>query len=276
MVSGSIRATATRGVAYGRDVAASVSPDWLEALRDAIAPTGARGERGSNGARAARGSSSRRASSPGLFGGPLMSLVKAISARALADVLQQTLGVPVAPLFWAATDDADFDEAAVVSVALDGGARELRLQQHAPAGTPMARVPIGDDVHALAERLREAAGSAPHASYLDERARRPIAPARTVGDAYVMLLRQILEPLEIAVLDASHASVARAAAPLMLQRAGERRAAGSRGTPTGRCDRVPRVPAAGGGGARAVVSVFELRWVEAPSCRWLTRRRSAP
>ncbi|MEO6877133.1 MAG: bacillithiol biosynthesis BshC, partial [Gemmatimonadaceae bacterium] len=151
---------------------------------------------------------------PGLFGGPLMSLVKAISARALADALQDTLGLPVAPVFWAATDDADFDEAATVSVALDGGARELRLEQQAPAGTPMTRIPMGEDVLALAERLRDASGSAPHASYLNG-ALRAYQPGATVGDAYVTLLREVLEPLEIAVLDASHPSVAVAADALL-------------------------------------------------------------
>ncbi|MDB4874140.1 MAG: hypothetical protein JWM41_586 [Gemmatimonadetes bacterium] len=202
--------------AYGREVAASVSSRWLDDLGDAIAPAGRAAERLQRSA-GGKGLVVTTGQQPGLFGGPLMSLVKAISARALADTLQETLGIPVAPIFWAATDDADFDEASVVSVALDGGARELRMEQRAPAGTPMARVPIGDDVLALAERLREAAGSAPHASYLDA-ALRAYQPGAMAGDAYVALLRELLAPLEIAVLDASHASVGRAEAPL-LQRA---------------------------------------------------------
>lgn len=211
---------APRGVeawrAYGRTVADSVSPRWFEHLHDAIAPTGRAAERllrSANG----NGLVVTTGQQPGLFGGPLMSLVKAISARSIADVLQETLGVPVAPVFWAATDDADFDEASVVSIALDGGARELRLQPRAPAGTPMARVPIGEDVTVLGDLLRDACGSAPHASYLAATLR-AYQPGATVGDAYVTLLRQILEPLEIAVLDASHASVWNAARPL-LQRA---------------------------------------------------------
>ena len=46
-----------------------------------------------------------------LFGGPLYTLVKALSALAFADVLERDTGIPVAPVFWAATDDADFEEA---------------------------------------------------------------------------------------------------------------------------------------------------------------------
>ena len=143
-----------------------------------------------------------------------MTLVKAISARALADVLAERTGVPVAPLFWAATDDADYDEAAGVSVALDGGAKDLRLEQRTPAGTPMARVPIDREIDALAAILRDACGSAPHRSYLDA-ALSSFRDGATIGDAYTQLLRTILEPLEIAVLDASHPDVARRAAPLL-------------------------------------------------------------
>ena len=46
-----------------------------------------------------------------------MTLAKAITARAIADVLRDATGIPVAPVFWAATDDADFAETAGVWVA---------------------------------------------------------------------------------------------------------------------------------------------------------------
>src|SRR5674476_1410114 len=59
----------------------------------------------------------------------------------------------------------------------------------------------------LRARLREAAGSA-----ADPRPLRAVEeayddPARSVGDAYVALLRELLAPLGIPVLDASHAAV---------------------------------------------------------------------
>jgi bacillithiol biosynthesis cysteine-adding enzyme BshC len=151
---------------------------------------------------------------PGLFGGPLMTLIKAISARALADAIQDATGIPAAPLFWAATDDADFEEAAVVSVPLDGGARELRLEQRAPAGTPMTRVMIDGEIASLAATLRDACGSAPHRAFVD-RAIDAFSDGATIGDGYVSLLRHVLEPLEIAVIDASHPDVARAGRSLL-------------------------------------------------------------
>src|ERR1041385_575547 len=198
---------------YGRGISNSVSPTWFKDLEQAISPTGRAANRL---ARVVEGQGLlvTTGQQPGLFGGALMTLVKAISARALADALQAMLGMPVAPLFWAATDDADFLEAATVSVSLDGGARELRLEARAPAGTPMARIPIDHDIDVHAALMREACGSGAHELYLDDTLRAYRVGA-TLGGAYVDVLRRVLEPLEIAVLDASHQNIARAAAPLM-------------------------------------------------------------
>ncbi len=199
--------------AYAASVAASVPPTWADDMREAILPTGRAADRLARSANG-KGIVITTGQQPGLFGGPLMTLIKAISARALADELQQLIGMPVAPLFWAATDDADFDEAAAVSVVMDGGARELRLEQRSPAGTPMARVSIDGDIDALADDLRAACGSTPHLSFLTA-ALDAFRDGATVGSAYVALLREILEPLEIAVLDVSQRSVSNAAAPLL-------------------------------------------------------------
>ena len=195
--------------AYVADVTASVPANWYDELAPAIRAEGAALERIRRSA-GGKGIVVTTGQQPGMFGGALMTLVKAITARALADALEQATGAPVAPVFWAATDDADFDEASVVSVALDGGAKELRLTQRSPAGTPMARVPLsGKEVDALAVFLREAAGSAAHPSFLDM-ALEAYRDGVTIGDAYVTLMRGILQPLGIAVLDASHPAVASA------------------------------------------------------------------
>ena len=44
---------------------------------------------------------------PGLFGGPLHSLYKALTAIRLARELRELLAHPVMPLFWIASDDHD-------------------------------------------------------------------------------------------------------------------------------------------------------------------------
>lgn len=191
---------------YAREVAASIPPDWLEALGPAIAARGAAAERlrrsaGGNGVVITTGQQ------PGLFGGPIMTLAKAISARAIADVISDATGLPVAPLFWSATDDADFEEGASIAIATDAGCDELRNENRPAAGTPMALAALDASVVALAERLRAVCGSAPHATTIDVVMREYGASGATVGGAYTAVLRALLEPLEIAVLDASHPAV---------------------------------------------------------------------
>ena len=48
---------------------------------------------------------------PGLFGGPLYTIHKTLSAVALAERLERLLDTPVLPLFWVASDDHDWEEA---------------------------------------------------------------------------------------------------------------------------------------------------------------------
>jgi bacillithiol biosynthesis cysteine-adding enzyme BshC len=178
---------------------------WLELLGPALAASGAAADRLARVAGGA-GVVVTTGQQPGLFGGPLYTVTKAITALALADALEVATGIPVAPVFWAATDDADFAEASYTVVAVPGGAEELRALPTAPEGTPMALTPLGDDVPALLARLAQAAGSAAFANALDA-ARSAYRPGATVGGAYVALTRALLEPLGIAVLDASHPAV---------------------------------------------------------------------
>jgi bacillithiol biosynthesis cysteine-adding enzyme BshC len=188
-------------------------PGWLAALRAAFG-TGAAIDRLERTA-AAGGVVVTTGQQPGLFGGPIYTWEKALSALALADALERATGVAAAPVFWAATDDADFAEASVTHVAVPGGLDTLRApDQPAAAGLPMARVPLGD-VRPLLERLRRGAGSAANTAAVGAAERAYTAPGATVGGAYLALLRELLEPLGIAVLDASDPAVRRAGAALM-------------------------------------------------------------
>jgi bacillithiol biosynthesis cysteine-adding enzyme BshC len=152
-----------------------------------------------------------------LFGGPLYTLAKAITAAALADRLEQQLGVPAAPLFWAATDDADFVEAATAWVADASGLHELRIAAAPPAGTMLSATGLTrEDARGFAKVLRAACGSAVGADVV-EQAVAAFSPPATVGSAYVTLLRAILEPLGIGVLDSSHAAYREAARPVLAE-----------------------------------------------------------
>jgi bacillithiol synthase len=186
---------------------------WLAALRPAIAATGPAAERL---ARAARGGVLvTTGQQPGLFGGPMYTWSKALSALALADALERATGIPAAPLFWAATDDADFEEAATTHIAVTGGVQTLRLARPADdaSGRPLAHVPLGE-VGPLLDALERATGSAAFPEVLRV-VRDAYAPDATVGGAYVSLVAAMLNPIGIAVLDASHAAVREATFPIV-------------------------------------------------------------
>jgi uncharacterized protein YllA (UPF0747 family) len=194
------RSDATRAAFHGND--------WLAAIGDAVSAAGPGRERLERVARAG-GVVVTTGQQPGLFGGPIYTWSKALSALALADAIERELGVPAAPLFWAATDDADLLEAQGVWVATASGAVALRGNATAPAGTPAARVPQGDLSAQLAV-LRDAAGSAADAGILDTVHAAYGDPTRTIGDAYLRMLEATLGPLGIPVLDAAHPAVRRA------------------------------------------------------------------
>jgi bacillithiol synthase len=215
---------------------------WYEAIEPAIAPSGAARERLLRVARSG-GILVTTGQQPGLFGGPLLTWIKAISAIALADELQGATGVPTAPLFWAATDDADFEETRGTRISLAGGVAVLAVEAVPEAGTPVADVPLGN-IDSAFEVLRRASGSASFQLPI-EMAEEAYSHASTIGDAYVGVLRRLLQPLGMAVFDASHPAARRAAQPLLREavRKGEEIAAAlaQRALEIGRAGFVPQV-----------------------------------
>ena len=194
---------------------------WFDALRPALEATGnaaARLDRVAGG----RGVVVTTGQQPGLFGGPMYTWSKALSALALADEVEAATGVPAAPVFWAATDDADFAEASWTAVALTGGAERLFVPAGAAVGRPMAEMPLGDPTAALESFVRSCGATVDSA--VIEAVRDAYRAGATVGGAYVQLLRRLFEPLGIAVLDAAHPSVSASTRTLLvraLDRAGD-------------------------------------------------------
>src|SRR4051794_11581810 len=88
-----------------------------------------------------------------LFGGPLYTIVKAIGALGVADALERMTGIPTAIVFWAATDDADYEEARAAHFAVTGGRRTRSLPPAPRAGNSDER-----DADARSRRARRRAG----------------------------------------------------------------------------------------------------------------------
>jgi len=94
---------------------------------------------------------------PGFLGGPLYSLYKALTAVRLAESLEAMVDRPVAPLFWVASEDHDWEESAHAwLIGVDNELHRLDVpEQEASGSLPLHRIPIGGAIPALLERAEE-------------------------------------------------------------------------------------------------------------------------
>ena len=192
----------------------AANPEWYSRVKGAMKADGPAAERLARVVKG-KGVVVTTGQQPGLFGGPLYTLAKALTALELADAIEAATGVPAAPIFWAATDDADFDEAKGAFLSDADGLHELVQTERPEAGTQMSDTPLGN-MESHLERLRVTCGSAPNAQYL-EAALEAYTKGRTIGGAYVLLLRELLQPMGIAVFDSTTDAYRAAARPILIE-----------------------------------------------------------
>jgi bacillithiol synthase len=154
---------------------------------------------------------------PGLFGGPLYSLYKAIGALKLSQGLEEALGRPVLPVFWIASDDHDWAEADHTYI-LDS-ANELRLVRVADPGhadRALHRIELGRELSdALTEFLEDLPKTDFSAPYI-ELLREAYAPGATLAGGFAAVMRALLGPLGICVTDAADPVVKAESAPVLM------------------------------------------------------------
>lgn len=96
---------------------------------------------------------------PGLLGGPLYTVHKALAAKALAERLSRDWKRPVVPIFWIAGDDHDYAEASEAAwIALDGSPvrQSLPPRPIAAPQLPMSREPLPGEIEGLISALAQA------------------------------------------------------------------------------------------------------------------------
>lgn len=154
---------------------------------------------------------------PALFGGPLYSLYKALSAIRLADALERRLGRPVLALFWIGADDHDWNEANH-AVALDAQNYVHRVTLDAPADAPpmpMSERRLGPGI---TRALEEFEALLPHTEFSDDvvaHLREAYTPDATVADAFAATLEFLLRDRRIAVISSAAPELRRAAVPVL-------------------------------------------------------------
>lgn len=151
----------------------------------------------------------------GLFGGPLYTLLKALTAVRLAEQVQAEHNVPAVAIFWIDAEDHDWNEVKSCGV-LDAELTPLSIAAGDPAGAhdgPVARVHLDESVTAAVDALANALPPTEFTSALLDDLRGAYCPGAGMVDAFARWLEQLLGPRGLIVFDSSD----RAAKPLVAQ-----------------------------------------------------------
>lgn len=152
----------------------------------------------------------------GLFGGPLYTLLKALTAAKLAADVEAHYGVPVVTIFWDHGEDHDWAEVASTDVLdADLQVRRVKVAEGDGAGLrPVGRVPLPADISRVLEEL---ASVLPRTEFTDETLktlRRCYSAGRSMSEAFGRLMDDLLGPLGIVVFDGCDPAAKQWAAPL--------------------------------------------------------------
>ena len=146
----------------------------------------------------------------GLFGGPMYSVLKALTAIKIAE--QQTAhGVDTVPIFWLATEDHDLDEVRSANV-LTADHKLHKLQLSIPnTSRRVGDVELSQEVAALVRELRELLGDSEFVSLVA----RCYTPDETFGSAYARLFSELFRDFGLIVIDNRDARLHQIAQPIL-------------------------------------------------------------
>ncbi|MCU1286870.1 MAG: hypothetical protein JWO13_3220 [Acidobacteriales bacterium] len=145
-----------------------------------------------------------------LFGGPLFSLLKALTAVKHA-AAATAAGVESVPVFWLATEDHDLAEVSTATLYGKGFAlRKLAVDPKAVEGAPVGTVQFGAEIQPVVQEALELLGE----SEVTDILRESYAPGALFGDAFAKLFARLFADFGVVILDARDAELHRIAEPI--------------------------------------------------------------
>ena len=134
-----------------------------------------------------------------LFGGPLFSVYKAISAVKLATEFTHG-GEECVPIFWLATEDHDLAEVNHATLlAADGSLTPFATEARGPKDAPMSHVRLGPEIEARVQEAARLLGDSEASGFLRESYR----AGETLGSAFAKLFSRIFQHSGVILIDAS-------------------------------------------------------------------------
>jgi bacillithiol biosynthesis cysteine-adding enzyme BshC len=147
----------------------------------------------------------------GLYGGPMYSLLKAITAIRMAEE-QTRAGIETVPIFWLATEDHDLDEVRHAEV-LTAEHELRRLQLSLQGGEArVGDVELPATISALNDELKSLQGE----NEITDLLGRCYAPGRTFADAFAKFFAEIFREYGLILMDNRDARFHAIAAPVFI------------------------------------------------------------
>ncbi len=151
----------------------------------------------------------------GLFTGPIYTIYKAVSAIAAAKRLTES-GRPAVPIFWAATEDHDFDEVSLVKVLdRDGQLAAVRYSDESGSGQAVGeyRLDHGEIASAL-DSVFAALDRTEFTTDLRSKVETWWGGGRSFGEAFCAQLIELLGPYGLIAVSPTEPAFKKLAAPI--------------------------------------------------------------
>jgi bacillithiol biosynthesis cysteine-adding enzyme BshC len=149
----------------------------------------------------------------GLFGGPVFSIYKALTAVKLANEARK-LGLNCVPIFWLATEDHDLEEVNQIQIpGAEGQLEKMTSSAHDSEDAPVGSIRFGAEIDELVRRARELLGESEFSSLLGECYR----AEEGFGTAFAKFFGRAFADFGVIVLDASDPELDAIATPLYSQ-----------------------------------------------------------
>jgi bacillithiol biosynthesis cysteine-adding enzyme BshC len=146
----------------------------------------------------------------GLFGGPMFSIYKAMTAVKLAEEATAA-GINAVPVFWLATYDHDLAEVNHVSFpGPDGILRTLTTSSQGVPDAPVSNVQLGEEILPVVEEAAALLGDSEAAQFLRDSYR----PGENLGSAFARFYTRLFATWGVILLDASDPELHRVATPV--------------------------------------------------------------
>jgi len=140
----------------------------------------------------------------GFLTGPLYTIYKAVSTVMLAKQLEEKLNIPVAPVFWVAGEDHDFQEVNHVWVFHDQLEKEI-YRDFRNEGKPISMIAIDKKrMEQWLDRVFYAFGETKHSKHVLDFVRQKLEVSHTVSDFFIRIMSSFFEKHGLIFVDSAN------------------------------------------------------------------------